>query len=47
MSWMIENWIKNHLVTLQIYNVQVLLQGMTNNVRFTLSNGDPTRVVSN
>ena len=41
LSWMIEIWMKNHLViaTLPIYNPQKNLQRKTNNVGFTFSVG--------
>jgi hypothetical protein len=52
MSSMIEIWMKHHLGSdgyplLQIYNVQVVLQGMTNNIKFAFSVGDTTLVLHN
>jgi hypothetical protein len=45
---MIEIWTNNHsisdnIASLQIYNAQIILQGMTNNVMFTCSVGDTIR----
>jgi hypothetical protein len=39
-SWMIEIWMKNHLVTEETYNPQINLQGMTNNDGLTFNVGD-------
>ena len=47
LSWMIEIWMKNHLVsdsncnTIRLYSSKTL-QGMANNVGLTLSVGDTT-----
>ena len=47
LSWMIEIWMKNHLVSVKNYNTIYLfspkkLQRMTNNVGLTFSVGDTT-----
>ena len=52
MSWMNEIWMKTHLVSdnicsIVIFDVQIILQGMTNSVRLAFSVGDTTRAVYN
>ena len=47
-----EIWMKTHLVSdnicsIVIFDVQIILQGMTNSVRLAFSVGDTTRAVYN
>ena len=50
---MIQVWMKDHLVSDNIYNTiksivpKYIFQGLMNNVRFTFSVGDTTRAVYN
>jgi hypothetical protein len=53
LSWMIEIWIKFHVLSdsncniVNLYNVLMLLQGIKNNVMFKYNINDTTRLVYN
>ena len=45
--WIEKHAVSNYACNIIIYNAQIVLQGMTNNVRYTFSVADTTRVVYN